>query len=70
MRKVRLNLDVSETVDRMLDQIADEAQTTKADVFRQALALVKAAHDGKRQGRHLGFVRDASKLDQEIVGLL
>jgi hypothetical protein len=70
MRKVKLNLDVSEDVDRMLDQIADEAQTTKADVFRQALALVKAAHDGKRQGRHLGFARDASKLDQEILGLL
>ena len=68
--KVRLSLQVSEEINRMLEQIAEEASTTKTDVFRQALALMKVAHDGKRAGQHLGFVKDPKKLDREIVGLL
>ena len=38
--------------------------------IRQALALMTIAHKAKRDGRHLGLVTDAKKLDTEIVGLL
>jgi hypothetical protein len=31
---------------------------------------MKVAHDGKKQGRHLGLAKDPSRLDTEIVGLL
>lgn len=68
--KVRLSLQVSEELNGMLEQIAAESQASKTDVFRQALALMKAAHEGKKQGRHLGLVKDPAKLDTEIVGLL
>ncbi len=68
--KVRLSLQISGELNRMLEQIADEAQASKADVSRQALALMKVAHDGKKQGRHLGLAKDPSRLDTEIVGLL
>lgn len=68
--KVRLSLQVSEEINRMLEQIARETSSSKTDVFRQALALMKVAHEGKKQGRHLGFVEDSRKLDTEIVGLL
>lgn len=70
MAKVRLSLQISEELNRMLEEIADETQATKADVFRQALALMKVAHEGRKQKRHLGFARDPAKLDTEIVGLL
>ena len=68
--KVRLSLQVSEELNCLLEQMADDAGTTKRDVLRQALALMKAARDGKKDNRHLGFVTDPRKLETEIVGLL
>ena len=68
--KVRLSLQVSDELNRLLEEMADDAGITKSDVLRQALALMKAARDGKKDKRHLGFVADARKLDTEIVGLL
>ena len=68
--KVRLSLQVTEELNRLLEQMAAESGTTKSDVLRQALALMKAAKDGKKTSRHLGFVADPRRLDTEIVGLL
>jgi predicted transcriptional regulator len=68
--KVRLSLQVSQELNQTLEEIADSTGTNLTDVIRQALALMKVAHDAKRNGRHLGIVSDARKLDTEIVGLL
>jgi predicted transcriptional regulator len=68
--KVRLNLQVSSELNSTLEEIADSSGTTKTDVIRQALALMKVAHSAKQNGKHLGLVTDADKLDTEIVGLL
>ena len=68
--KVRLSLQVSEELNRVLEEIAGETGGTKSDVLRQALGLMKAAHAGKKRGRHIGFVSDPAKLETEIIGLL
>jgi predicted transcriptional regulator len=68
--KVRINLQVSPELNNILEGIAESSSATKTDVIRQALALVKIAHDAKRNGKHIGLVADSSKLDTEIVGLL
>jgi predicted transcriptional regulator len=68
--KVRLSLQVTDELNRLLEEMAEDAGTTKSDVLRQALALMKAARDGKKRERHLGFVSDPRKLETEIVGLL
>lgn len=68
--KVRLNLQVSSELNHVLDEIAQSSGSTKTDVIRQALALMKVAHNAKGSGRHLGLVKDAEKLDTEIVGLI
>lgn len=68
--KVRLNLQVSSELNQVLEAIADDSASTKTDVIRQALALMKVAHDARKAGKHLGLVGDAAKLDTEIVGLL
>ena len=70
MEKVRLNLVVSREVNDILEGIADDTGTTKTDVLRQAIALIKVAQAEKKKGRHIGLVSDPSKLDTEIVGLL
>ena len=67
--KVRLNLQVSPELNQVLETIAEDSSTSKADVIRQAVALMKIAHQAKRNGKHLGWVTDADKLDTEIVGL-
>lgn len=67
----RISLEVSDDVASMLKEIADEQETTTADMVRRALAILKTAHTQKKLGRqHIGFVDNASKLDAEIVGVL
>jgi Ribbon-helix-helix protein, copG family len=68
--KVRLNLQLSQELNKTLDEITESTGSNRTDVIRQALALMKVAHDAKRKGKHLGLVSDADKLDMEIVGLL
>ena len=68
--KIRMNLQVSSELNEVLDRIADETGTNRTEVIRQALALMKVAHEGKRKGRRLGFVTDPAKLETEIIGLL
>jgi len=69
MEKVRLSLQVSDELNEALDLMADETGTTKSDVLRRALVLLKSAHDARKEGFRVGFSRDAGKLDREIIGL-
>ena len=68
--KVRLSLQVSQELNRMLEDIAESTGSNRTDVVRQALALMKIAHSAKVDGRHIGIVSDARKLDTVIVGLI
>ena len=68
--KVRLNLQVSNELNRVLEEIADDTDSSRTDVIRQAIALLKVAHQAKKEGRHLGLAADPRQLDTEIVGLL
>ena len=70
MTKIRLNLQVSEQLNKDLEEIADDTGSNRTEVIRQALALMKAAHKARTEGKHLGLVSDPSKLDTEIVGIL
>lgn len=69
-QKVRLNLQLSQELSHVLDEIADSTGGNRTDVVRQALALLKVAHDAKRKNRHIGIVTDPDQLDTEIIGLL
>jgi hypothetical protein len=68
--KVRLNLQVSEQLNSDLEAMADSTGSNRTEVIRQALALMKVAHQARRDGKHLGLVSDPSKLDTELVGIL
>jgi metal-responsive CopG/Arc/MetJ family transcriptional regulator len=68
--KVRLNLQVSEQLNSDLEEMADSTGSNRTEVIRQALALMKIAHQARHEGRHVGIVSDASKLDTELVGIL
>ena len=69
-KKVQLNVSVSQELNQILDGIAKDSGTTRTDVIRQALALMKVAHDAKIKGQHVGITDDPKKLDTEFIGLL
>ncbi len=68
--KVRMNLQVSAELNDLLESIAKDSGSNRSEVIRQALALMKVAHEAKKKGKHIGLVSDADRLETEIVGLL
>ena len=71
MAKVRMNIEVSQEVADFLDQLAKEEETTKTEIVRRALSVLKAYREQKNRGRvHIGFASDPTGLDAEIVGIL
>jgi predicted transcriptional regulator len=69
-RKIKLTLELSEEVNTSLEQIAEENGTTKSDVLRKAIGLIKAANSEKKKGRELAFIDPKSeKVVTHIVGL-
>ena len=71
MAKVRLNMEVSQEVADLLNQLASDEGTTKTEIVRRALSILKAYKEQKERGRvHIGFVSDPRGLDVEIVGIL
>lgn len=70
--RVRLNLDVSAEIAAFLDTLAQENATTKTDVMRRAIALLKVAHEEKKRHRSMGFISEEKDglLETKVVGVL
>jgi len=69
-RKIKLTLELSEDVNNSLQEIAEEAGTTKSDVLRKAISLMKVASSEKKKGRELAVIDSKSeKVVSHIVGV-
>jgi predicted transcriptional regulator len=67
---VRLNIVLSDELNREIDKAAAESETNKSEILRKALQLYLAAREGKRRGLKLGLVEpENERLRTEIVGL-
>jgi predicted transcriptional regulator len=67
---VRLNVVLSDDLNREIDQAAAEGETSKSVIFRKALQLYLAARDGKQRGLKVGLVEPKTdKLQTEFIGL-
>ena len=67
---VRLNLVLSDDLNKAIDHAASETESNKSEIVRKALTLYLAARDGMKRGRVLGLAEpDTRKLETEIVGL-
>ncbi|UFP97070.1 DNA-binding protein [Gloeobacter morelensis MG652769] len=62
-------MDVSPELDQVLEEIARQEQTTKADVLRRSIALMQVAVKAKRQGLKFGATDQDQVLKTEIVGI-
>ena len=67
----RLSVNISQELDDLINELADQSNISRTDVVRRALAVMKAYRQQKSIGRdHIGFVEDPTKLDAEIVNVL
>jgi hypothetical protein len=64
----RLNTALSRELAKVVEDLAELTDSIKTAVIRQAIALMRIAHEEKKKGRHLGFVDDSRRLDIEIIG--
>lgn len=69
--RVRLTLDLSQKLNKIVDRIAAENDTSKADVLRFAIEFLGAASDAKKAGMHVGAwtEADGNRREREFVGL-
>jgi hypothetical protein len=71
MAKVRLHIEVSRELADILDSVAESEHATRSEIVRRAISVLKSYREQRAMGRpHLGFVKDARRLDAEILGLL
>ena len=71
MAKVRMNIEVSKDIADLLESLAAEEDTTKTEIVRRALSVLKAYKQQKERGRsHIGFTSKPENLDAELIGIL
>lgn len=66
---VRLNCNLSPELDAVLDALAQETCSSRAEVLRRAIMLFKVAHEAKKDGKKFGVAAAGQVLETEIVGL-
>jgi predicted transcriptional regulator len=67
--KVRLTVDVTDELNRKLDELALATGGSKSDLLRKAITLIDLAVEAKRKGRHVAVVDNDDKVVTTIVGL-
>jgi metal-responsive CopG/Arc/MetJ family transcriptional regulator len=66
---VRLTLVLSDDLIQAIDRVVEADASSRAEVFRKALQLYLAAHDGRRRGLKVGLVEPTTEqLRTEIIG--
>ena len=67
--KVRLNLDVSQELDLLLNELAAKIHGAKSDVLRKAIVLMELAVQARDREQKLGIIDKNRRVVTEIVGL-
>ncbi len=67
--KIRLSLDITPEANELIEKMAEDLGTSKAEVMRKAIAVMKVAVDAKKDHKHLGVSTKRESLETEIVGI-
>ena len=69
--RVRLTLDLSQKLNTVVDSLAAESDSSKADILRLAVEVLNAIKEAKKSGMHVGaWVEnpDGSRREREFIG--
>jgi hypothetical protein len=69
MAQVRRQLLISVEMDQSLNQLAQDGETTSAEIVWKALNLYLIAVENQKAGLKLGFSKQADRFETEVVGL-
>ena len=67
-KKVRVNFDVSASVNKTLNRLVDQLGMTKAELLRRAIDLMELALDEKDKGNRLVIADKDQRIITRIVG--
>jgi hypothetical protein len=70
--RVRLTLDLSQKLNSIVDKIAAENETSRADVLRFAIEFLEAATKARKEGMQVGAWQDkpdGGRREREFVGI-
>jgi predicted transcriptional regulator len=67
--KTQLIIDVSPELNEALENLADNANLTKSEILRRAIALMKVAAQAQEKGQKLVVIDQDQKAITEIVGI-
>ncbi len=68
-KTVRLTVDVPQDAYELIESLANEIHTSKSDVLRRGLALMKVAVEAQKEGKKFGVAEPGQELSTEIVGI-
>lgn len=66
---VRVSLEMSEELNRKLEEMAESTHNTKSELLRKALALMEVAIQARRSGKKIGIAEQDQPLLTEIIGI-
>jgi len=68
-KMVRLSLELSPDLNRLLDDLSERMHTSKSEVLRKAIGLIEVAVDAREKGKVLGIADKTTPLETRIVGI-
>jgi predicted transcriptional regulator len=68
-KQIRLSLDVSPELNRIIDEMAEKTHSSKSEVLIKSIALMKVAVQERDKDNHLAIVNQNQEIIKEIVGL-
>jgi hypothetical protein len=69
-KTVRCNLYLPVSAVEAADRMADEGGTSRKAIMVRALGVLRAAHDGAKQGHYIGLTKNPENLDMLLVAPL
>lgn len=67
MKKIRLSLDVTPTMKKLIEELAESAGTNQGEMLRRAIALYHSVKKGERKGEEVAMTRDG-KILYKMIG--
>ena len=69
VKSIRLSLDVSPELNNVLDEMAEKTHSSKSELLRKCIVLIKLAVQENEKGNHLGVFGKDQIMLKEVVGL-